>query len=361
MNLFSLVLLAWLLPATLASNNLRHDRVPAPEEVYDNLTPKAAPAEFPPRTYSSLHHRRRLNAATVNAAVAASLPTINELMQSQIPEPIPIDETTVQTFSDSGTCSGNTADCSYATAEVTGASSTEITSMEVVDDGTFSFNCGCPTSFSGTFNFLTSAPAGYNLVGTTVLSAATCNQYTSTFTGSVNQPEFFGSITLAGTISGNSASFSEYRLNSIDVRCASTSVTFATSLGSSDFANSETSVTQSIGSDFKNTVKAKVLDAVKLGIEFAFANTFAPGSIDLGIGGGIPIILSFYRDAAQQQAADLQSEAQAMVQGWQNRAQGFIGKFGFVVEGPPSRRLDNAADLDEEEDNESPAHHLASL
>ena len=88
MKIISLLLLA-LLPSSLAYN-LRVNKHDDGDKIdAAALVPMMAPVEHNiPSLGNPKYAHRRLNDATINAAIAASLPTINSLMQAQItPDP----------------------------------------------------------------------------------------------------------------------------------------------------------------------------------------------------------------------------------------------------------------------------------
>jgi len=282
---------------------------------------------------------RRLNAAaiaTINAAIVASLPTLNGLIQAQIDDPVPINQATTQAATlTTGTCAGNAATATGSIIQMEGTKTTAINSMEVVE-GTESLECGCPTAFKGDFAFDIGA-SQYTGRGSSVFaeSAGTCGTLTTAWTGVVASPKFTGLIYIEGTIDGNAVSISMSEVKSIEGTCDSIAVTPDTTIDSTndffDISELMFGTTGTLNGEFKTWISTTLTDLLKLAIQTGIDAS----RTELGFGGGAPFIVEFYRSEAEERIealrtnttdriANWESQASDIADNWNNQAQGAI-------------------------------------
>lgn len=222
---------------------------------------------------------RRLNAATINAAVAEVLPYINEAFRLKMEDDDPLEiDKDVEKFDSlelsDGPCNGEVVLASAAIAEISGQSSAMIDSFELVE-GTETFETGCPTEFTGRFKFDISAEE-FIMSGTSNYNAASCSTYDSDYEGGVIEPYFFGDIYLEGTIDSDRASFSKTEVKAIEVSCASAGLTTTGILKNTDYESIYADFDTQIGDEFKTAVQEKMIPVITDAINFAVMNYEAP-------------------------------------------------------------------------------------
>lgn len=326
--------------------------------------------------------RRRLNADTINTAIANQLPTINALLQGGIPDPTTADQTVSVTFTNGLTslaCPGADVALEGNIQNVTDTSTLTINSLTVVEGTETSMtDCfGINTDFSGTFDFDISA-AAVNALGTLMLTASTgtCGDYSSTFTGTIVNPRFTGQMYLEGQILLNFAIVSTARVDTITGMCDDATFT-PTDPIPDDFSSIEAEFEATMKAEMKTYVEDVLPDEIKNVIN----SNLGGARTNLGLGGGLPLILQMYRSGvenkfnnmvnttegrvetlrvraeegvqtlkaqAEQRVADLEAQATNQVNSWRDTVtekinswttagSEFVNRYGFEIGGPAYR------------------------
>jgi hypothetical protein len=173
-------------------------------------------------------------ADVINEAIAATLPTINGLIQAAIPDPHTIGETVSATATASGTpCDGQTLTIDITFESITGQNTTELTSLTVIE-GTEDVSCGCPTTFTGQFNFVGGA-SSYTLTGPVSMkgeSGSCAAAVDATYTTTMTNPAWTGTVTLAGSVDGDTVSIDSSSVDSLTVTVESQTVVLSDISGS---------------------------------------------------------------------------------------------------------------------------------
>ncbi|CAB9517875.1 expressed unknown protein [Seminavis robusta] len=217
-----------------------------------------------------LQDQSERNVDTINQAAADSLPTINSEVQANIEDPKTIGYTV--TINPGTTCSSGAVSASVTLDVISGQSTTEITSL-TVQEGTESVG-SCPTTFSGTFNFVMSA-SFYTVTGPAVFSTVgdTCTALSTTYSSTVNKPVLTGEVTMSGTIDGDKLSVDSASVGSISATCDNTTVSISGLSGSTDYSSSETLVSTDIGTEVKNYVSGNLTTLIQSALDTGIEQT----------------------------------------------------------------------------------------